>query len=237
MRDNDREMKRPVSCYSASVPSLISLSLCRLSIDHLYKTPSAIIFYSSFSILLHPPLPLLTSYSPLSPLLSCQSVFWYSDSRTVGRKWPLQARLLTNHNSKQAVLWKYGIQTTQCQNFWPPCRHPNSCRRWGPLMATNKEKETDRKKGQNNKRSSRRGVKNQKHAKQSFSSVCVEPETRLGLVFIRRNWEMRKTWCQHVSPPVPLWNGVSTPCRGLKSMQAKEVNAVKQEATGRDWEI
>lgn len=30
-------------------------------------------------------------------------------------------------------------------------------------------------------------LKNQKHAKQSFSSVCSELETKLGLVYIRKN--------------------------------------------------
>lgn len=65
--------------------------------------------------------------------LCSTSVFWcrFPEKR---RKWALPARLLINHSPKQATLGKYGICATQCQNFWPPCWHPNSCRHGACLM-------------------------------------------------------------------------------------------------------
>lgn len=118
-------------------------------------------------------------------------------------------------------------------NFWPPCWHPNSCRHWVPLMGNNKEKATDWKKGQNNKRSSRRAVKKQNYSKQS--SICIMLETILGLVFIRRKWIWEIKRHDANTPYVALWNKVSNPCRGLKSIFNRSYEARCYREKIRNW--
>lgn len=76
------------------------------------------------------------------PISSCNILFLSFRSMSVSGAVflpGLQVRLLTNHNSKQAMLGKYGICVTQRQNFWPPCWHPNSCRHGACLMWRNKK--------------------------------------------------------------------------------------------------
>lgn len=53
-------------------------------------------------------------------------------------------------------------------------------------MGKNKEKEMDRKKGQNNKEEARGGLKIKNMQKLNLSGVCIELETGLVFGFIRK---------------------------------------------------
>lgn len=126
------------------------------------------------------------------------------------RKWPLQARLLTNHNSKQAVLWKYGIQTTQCQSFWPPCRHPKQLQAQRTLNRGGK-KQREKKHIVIIKKVAERGRLQSKTCKVDLKQCLSQASNWTGLLFFKKqqqkNGELRdeKDLMLTQQPPVTPW--------------------------------